>query len=112
MANLKIISSESESTGSVTSLFLGASISMEGCYTFSTQCKLVVVTPVTGAFAKLEYSNDGLFWSDEGTEVPITTSDTFVMEIRNPTCLFVRTNIRLATGSLVSINTYSVKGYI
>lgn len=67
-------------------------------------------TALAGATVKLQKSNDGTLWSDEGSATTISASQLSFLEKINPTTLYMRLAFTLTAGQLTSSNLYVVKG--
>lgn len=68
-------------------------------------------TAIAGANVKLQKSNDGTNWSDEGSATNITATGLVYLEKINPTALYMRLAFTLTAGQMNSSNVYVVKGY-
>lgn len=67
-------------------------------------------TALAGANVKLQKSNDGTNWSDEGSATNITADGLIWLEKIDPTALYMRLAFTLTAGRLSSSNVVAVKG--
>lgn len=67
-------------------------------------------TAISGASVKLQKSNDGSNWADEGSATTITADAVVWLEKVDPTAIYMRTQFTLTAGRLSSSNLYVVKG--
>lgn len=67
-------------------------------------------TALAGATVKLQKSNDGTNWSDEGSATNITVDGLVWLEKEFPQALYMRVSYTLTAGSLSASNVYVVKG--
>jgi len=67
-------------------------------------------TSIAGANVKLQKSNDGTNWSDDGSATNITADGLVWLENTAPTALYARLAFTLTAGSLSASSVYVVKG--
>lgn len=70
----------------------------------------IVPTALAGATVKLQKSNDGTNWSDEGSATSITATSLNWLEKADPTGIYMRLAFTVTAGQLSSSNVYVVKG--
>ncbi len=109
MPNLKIIYQATQTQGNTTVTVSGAAVSLDGAMTFSAQC-IVDVTGATSATVKLQKSNDGTNWSDEGSATAVTVDAVVYLEKIDPTALYMRVTYTMTSGTLASSTLILTKG--
>lgn len=67
-----------------------------------TGTQTVTPTALATATVKLQKSDDGTNWADEGSSVSITATGTYWLEKIDPTALYMRVAYSLASGSFLS----------
>lgn len=70
----------------------------------------VEVTALAGGAVKLQKSNDGTNWSDEGSATNITADAVIYLEKAAPTSIFMRLSYTLTAGSYSASSVVAVKG--
>jgi hypothetical protein len=67
-------------------------------------------TSIAGATVKLQKSNDGTSWADEGSSTNITADAVLWLEKADPTANYMRLAFTITAGRFSTSNTIVVKG--
>lgn len=92
---------------SLANALIGTKIDLTGV---GSGTNTVVITALAGATVKLQKSNDGTNWSDEGSATTISATSLNWLEKADPTGLWMRVAFTLTAGQMTSSNVFVVKG--